>query len=203
MADYDRTHTLVITNVAELPFGRGRRFLSDAPRGVDLLLGGWQFNSATRIASGLPFNVTYRDAGLDRDTGPNRPDLIGDPQTGGSRGQFFNATPIGSPGSAFARPAWGTFGNLKRNALRGPNYWNTDASLFKRFSFTERTNLEFRIEAQNVFNHVNLGLPDPTNLTIGVPGNLNPSAGRITSLAGTGLDPNPMRNFQFALKLTF
>ena len=43
------------------------------------IFGGWQFNANTTIQSGLPFNVTYRDAGADRDTGPNRPNLIGDP----------------------------------------------------------------------------------------------------------------------------
>ena len=198
-ADWDRRHQFVLTNVADLPFGRGRRFFSDASRALDFLVGGWQFNSSTRIVSGRPFNVSYRDAGADRDTGPNRPNLVGDPKTGGPRDQFFNATPIGSPGSAFERPARGTFGNLKRNALRGPNYWNTDASLFKKFNFTENVNLEFRLEAMNVFNHVNLGQPDAT---IGVPGNNNPNAGRITSL-DTLLDTNPMRNFQFALKLKF
>jgi outer membrane receptor protein involved in Fe transport len=199
-SDYDRKHAFVLATLIELPFGRARHFLSNTSKTVDLLVGGWQFNSVTRTASGLPFNVTYNDAGIDRDTGPNRPDLIGDPQTGGSRDRYFNVTPIGSPESAFSRPARGTFGNLPRNALRGPNYWNTDASLFKKFYFTEKANLEFRIEVSNVFNHVNLGLPDAT---IGVPGNPNPNAGRINSLSGTSLDPNPMRNFQFGLKLAF
>lgn len=199
-ADWDRTHTFIFTNVAELPFGRNRRFLTDAPRAVDLLIGGWQFNSATRIATGRPFNIGYREAGADRDAGPNRPNLIGNVDTGGPQSRYFNATPIGSPGSAFARPDPGTFGNLPRNRFRGPGYWNSDASIFKRFYFGEVTNLEFRVEAQNVFNHVNLGLPDAT---IGVPGNDNPNAGIINSLENTFLDRNPMRNFQFALKLIF
>ena len=40
---------------------------------MNLIVGGWQFNTNTFIQSGLPFNVTYRNAGADRDTGPNRP----------------------------------------------------------------------------------------------------------------------------------
>ncbi len=60
--------------------------------------------------------------------GPNRPDLIGDPDGPQTRDQWFNATPIGEAGSAFGRPATGTFGNLERNALRGPGYWRVDAS---------------------------------------------------------------------------
>jgi hypothetical protein len=85
---------------------------------------------------------------------------------------------------------------MERGSLIGPGFWNVDASLFKRFKFTERTNLEFRLEATNVFNHVALGNPDTT---IGVPGNLNANAGRITS---TG--PNwQARNLQFGVRLQF
>jgi hypothetical protein len=197
-ADWDRTHNLVLTLVAEVPVGRGRTYLSDVSTAMDLLVGGWQFNTNTFIQSGLPFNVTYRDAGADRDTGPNRPDLIGDPDGPGTRDQWFNATPIGSSGSAFGRPAAGTFGNLPRNELRGPGYWRVDASVFKHFTFPDNRVLEVRIEAVNLFNHVNLGNPDSE---VGVPGNPNPNAGRITSTAFGGSDP--MRNFQFGLKFKF
>ena len=93
-------------------------------------------NTNTFIYSGLPFSVTYRDAGADRDTGGNnRPNLIGDPEGPKTKEQWFNATPIGSSGSAFERPARGTFGTMERNALRGPGYWRVDASLFKQFRF--------------------------------------------------------------------
>ncbi len=197
-AGWDRTHVFVLAQVAELPFGRGKKYLSGISKPVDYAIGGWQFNSNTTIQSGLPFTPSYRDCGIERDTGPCRPDLIGDPQTGGDQNMFFNATPIGSPGSAFGRPTIGTFGNVGKNQLRGPKYWRTDASLFKEFRFTESKQLEFRIEAVNVFNHVNLDLPDSN---IGVPGNNNTNAGRITGTAyGNG---DPQRNFQFALKFKF
>ena len=101
------------------------------------LLGGWQLNTNLFILSGTPFDVHYRNAGEDRDTGTgglnDRPDLIGDPDGPQTRDQWFNATPIGSPGSAFGRPAKGTFGNLGRNALRGPGFWQMDMSVFKNF----------------------------------------------------------------------
>jgi hypothetical protein len=148
--------------------------------------------------SGLPFNVSYRDAGADRDTGPSRPNLVGDAQVGSGDGltsPYFNVIPIGTSGSAFGRPAKGTFGDLERNALRGPGFWNVDASLFKRFDI-KSVDLEFRIEAQNVFNHVNLGQPDGT---VGIPGNDNANAGRITGLAANA----QQRNLQFALRLQF
>ena len=196
--DWDRVHNFVVSLVAEIPVGRGRTYMSDVSAITDAFIGGWQFNTNTIIQSGLPFNVTYRDAGADRDTGPNRPDLIGDPEGPQNRDQWFNSIPIGSSGSAFARPARGTFGDLERNSLRGPGYWRVDASLFKHIRFAESRDLELRVEVVNLFNHVNLGNPDSE---IGVPGNLNPNAGRITSTAYGNQDPQ--RNWQFAAKFRF
>ncbi len=68
-ADWDRTHNFIFSLVAELPIGRGRRYLTDVSPLTDAFIGGWQFNTNTIIQSGLPFNVSYRDAGADRDTG--------------------------------------------------------------------------------------------------------------------------------------
>ncbi len=198
-ANFIRKHVYVLAGQAELPVGKGRRYLSDAAGVTDALLGGWQLNAGATVMSGLPFNVGYRDSGQDRDTGPGRPDLIGDPAPGSGDGlttPYFNVTPIGSSGSAFGRPARGTFGNLGRNELHGPGFWNVDASLLKRFHMGAERNLEFRVEAQNVFNHVNLGNPDSE---VGVVGNLNPNAGFITGTA-----PNSQqRNLQFALRFLF
>jgi hypothetical protein len=189
--DFDRTHNFVLSQVAELPFGRNKRFLGDVSKGVDYIVGGWQFNSNTTIQSGLPFNVGFDTAGIS-DTGPNRPDIVGNPNIGdGGRERWFDPT-------VFAKPAVGTFGNLERNSLNGPWYWRTDASLFKKFRFTESQELEFRTEVVNLFNHVNLGQPDSF---IGNPASPNANAGRITSTAFGGQDPQ--RAFQFALKYKF
>jgi outer membrane receptor protein involved in Fe transport len=196
--DWDRVHNFVFSLVLELPVGRGREYMSDMSPLMDAFLGGWQVNTNTTIQSGLPFNVTYRDAGQDRDTGPNRPDLIGDPDGPKTRDEWFNAIPIGSSGSAFGRPARGTFGNLERNALRGPGYWRVDASAFKHIPFGDDRSVELRVEIVNLFNHVNLGNP---NGEVGVPGNNNTDAGRITSTAFFNADPQ--RNFQFAAKIRF
>ncbi|MGH9348019.1 MAG: TonB-dependent receptor domain-containing protein, partial [Vicinamibacterales bacterium] len=133
--DWDRVHSFVFSLVAEIPVGRGRRYMTDLSPVADAIAGGWQFNTNTIIQSGLPYNVSYRNSGQDRDVGPNRPDLIGDPEGPQNRDQWFNTTPIGSDGSAFGRPARGTFGDLPRNHLRGPGYWRTDASVFKHIAF--------------------------------------------------------------------
>ncbi len=57
-ADWDRTHNFVFSLVAELPIGRGRRYLTDVSPLTDAFVGGWQFNTNTIIQSGLPFSVT-------------------------------------------------------------------------------------------------------------------------------------------------
>lgn len=197
-ANFIRRHVFVLSGLAELPFGKGRRFMSDASGLKQALLGGWQVNTNVTIQSGLPFNVEYTGAGADRDVGPNRPNLTGDAQVGSGDGltsPYFNVAPIGSAGSAFSRPAAGTFGDLPRNAFRGPGFWNVDASLFKKFGIGQ-TELELRVEAQNVFNHVNLGNP---NATIGTPGDVPGNAGFITGTA-----PNWFpRSLQFGVRLQF
>ncbi|MDQ3346371.1 MAG: TonB-dependent receptor, partial [Acidobacteriota bacterium] len=198
-ADWDRKHNFVLSLVAELPIGRDRRYLSGISPLADAVVGGWQFNTNTIVQSGLPFSVNYRDAGADRDTGGNnRPNLTGDPEGPKTQDQWFNITPIGASGSPYSRPARGTFGTMKRNSLRGPGYWRTDASIFKHFRLGGARGLEIRAEAVNLFNNVNLGNPDSE---IGVPGNNNSNAGRINSTAYFNNDPQ--RNFQFAAKFTF
>ncbi len=199
-ADFDRTHNFTAAVLYELPWGRGKKYGSDWSGVTEAVLGGWQLNSNLFILSGTPFNVSYRNAGEDRDTGSgglsDRPDLIGDTDGDQTRDQWFNATPIGSPGSAFGRPARGTFGNLGRNALRGPGFWQLDMSLFKSFAVGAGRRFEIRIESVNVLNHVNLANPDSQ---VGVPGNNNPNAGRITGTAGN-YQP---RNFQFGFRFLF
>ena len=123
----------VLAGRAELPVGRGQALHVGRVAGLDAVLGGWQFNTNTssraacrstspirtpaRIATPAPTGRTSSATRTGRET----------------RDQWFNAAPIGAAGSAFARPAAGTFGDLERNALRGPGYWRADASLFKHF----------------------------------------------------------------------
>jgi hypothetical protein len=82
-----------------------------------------------------------------------RPDLIP-----GVNPYLTNDRQILNP-AAFATPAPGTFGNLPRNALRGPNFQQFDLVFNKKFKFNERTNLEFRTEVFNIFNRANFEVP--------------------------------------------
>lgn len=199
-AGWQRDHNFVLSQVYELPIGKGKKLGGNWSKTANLVLGGWQFNSNTTIQSGLPFDNCFDTNGIS-DTGTCRPNQNGALKTGASRQadgtfKFFNDL------SVFSAPAVGTFGNQKRNSLRGPNYWRTDASLFKKFIISETKHLEFRIESVNFFNHVNLGNPDGFIGSFSG-GRLNPSggAGTINSTAYFGSDPQ--RNFQFALKFKF
>ena len=118
----------------------------------------------------------------------------------------------------------GTFGDLPRNALRGPNFSQFDLVLNKRFALTESTNIEFRTEIFNIFNYANFAVPSttlnnalPTFHTAGVlqPEVLQPGSGFTQSQAGgaafgllrqtvertVGLGTN--RQIQFAFRLNF
>jgi hypothetical protein len=195
-AGWDRKHSFVLSQLWELPFGKGKRYLGGISRSLDWAIGGWQFNSNTMIQSGLPYNLSY-DAGANIDTGPNRPNVSGDVSASLSNNRYtYNTSAVSTPGK-------GTFGNEPINDLRGPGYWRTDASLFKKFRFTETKELEFRIESVNLFNHVNLNNPDSFLGSFDATGKLNQSSnlGVISSTAYGGADPQ--RNFQFALKLKF
>jgi len=125
--------------------------------------------------------------------------------------------------AAFSIPLPGMFGDLPRNALRGPNFKQFDLVLNKRFGLTESTSLEFRTEIFNIFNFTNFAPPAttlnnalPTITTAGVvsPGGLQPGSGFNQSQAGgtfgllrqtvertVGLGTN--RQIQFALRLNF
>ena len=109
------------------------------------------------------------------------------PARQGGRDQFF----VGGLGSVFLVPANNTFGNMPRNWLFGPKFINQDMSLAKRFTITERSQVELRAEAFNAFNHTNLGDPN-SNVPIPTPVRLR------------DLRPGyQMRRLQFALRLDF
>jgi hypothetical protein len=124
--------------------------------------------------------------------------------------------------AAFSIPMPGTFGDLPRNALRGPNFRQFDLVLNKRFAITESTNLEFRTEIFNIFNFANFAVPSttlnnalPTVSSAGVlSSGLQPGGGFSQSQAGgtfgllrqtvertVGLGTS--RQIQFALRLNF
>ena len=195
--DWQRNNVLVVSNIYELPFGTGKRFLGNSSRLVDLAVGGWRISSNTVWMSAQGFNTSYNECSSDNDVGSCHPDRIG--ATGVSNRSRANWYAVASPllnngdtSGPWRRPQIGTFGNDVRNSLPGPRWKQTDASFLKAFSVVpERLNAQFRVDAFNLFNHVNAGNPggcvDCNN------------AGVIQSQA-----PNAaMRNLEFGVRFEF
>ena len=232
--DTNRNQVFVLSGVYELPFGKDKMFGNTGNRVVNYAIGGWQLAGDTTWESGLPFTPTYGECGADQDVDSNfgspgsssdcRPDVsssgAGQAFVHGASG--YNAathshsifTPVapltanGSQSGPFVRPAFGTFGNIGRNAFRGPKDYFADVSLFKNFAVTERVKGQFQFQAFNVFNHVPLGLPsaadsrcvDCSSSTF--PGS---EAGQITSVDGAigGSGQPYMRQLQFGARFSF
>jgi len=108
-------------------------------------------NAANPLPPGFIAVVNTPSGGASRNV--RRPDLIP-----GVSPYLSNDRLILNP-AAFATPAPGTFGNVPRNFLRGPGFKQFDIVLNKRIRFSESTNLEFRTEIFNIFNHTNFDIP--------------------------------------------
>jgi hypothetical protein len=148
-------------------------------------------------------------------TAPCRPNLVSPVSITGNRSQYFTTTagkalvaagatgalcgldasgnPLaGQPIVPWQRPGCGQIGNAGRNSLRGPQFFQSDIALMKEIQITERVSLRFRADAFNVFNKVNLGLP---NTTVDAP----IQAGAITTIAVGAIQ----RQFEFSARVQF
>jgi hypothetical protein len=186
----DVSRRFVGSGVYELPFGKGKRWLSSMPAIPNAILGGWQLNSVTTVQTGVPLVVT----GANNFSGINVPDLVADPTLPGDQRSvagWFNV-------NAFRNPAPFTVGNAPRTlpSTRGPGIFTMDLSLFKTFVMRDRFRLEMRGEAFNSLNWVNLGTPNTTFSPNAQGVNANGAFGHITS-AGNA------RSIQLGMRLAF
>jgi len=189
----DIRHQVSGTLSYELPFGKGKSFLSGVAGITDRLVSGWEANTIVTFLSGFdltPF-IGANQSGNGDTNAPDRPNL--------NPGFTTNTAVTGDPNkwfnpAAFSLPASGTFGNLGRGSLRGPGIANWNMSVAKNFAITERVHLQFRAEAFNVTNHTNFGAPV---LSLFANGQFSPTAGKIQTTTTTS------RQLQFGLKLVF
>ena len=163
--DFDRPHVLVASGVYRLPIGRGQHFAGDAGKGLDLLIGGWEYNWIARFQSGIPLQLPnldilgdfrvdnksydnyFNSCVLNRATGVSRATAIVNPATG-ARG-FVPCT----------NPVWATrltdslrTTPFRASQLRNPTAPQFDMALNKTFAFSERYRAQFRAEAFNITN---------------------------------------------------
>src|SRR5262249_27652508 len=74
--DFDRTHTFALTNVWQLPFGKGKHWLSSGGA-ASAILGGWQVNTLLTLISGPPFTITADDTSLNLPGSSQHADQVG------------------------------------------------------------------------------------------------------------------------------
>jgi len=201
----DVTHIFKANGVWELPIGPDKRLLNfDGFLGT--LFGGWQVNGIYEQRTGRPISfisgrgTLNRNARSGKNTATttlsvqelkNSMGLFFDPVTG--RPLVIDPKLIGPDGRAnpqfFGHPAPGTVGTLHLTPVSGPGFWNFDFSMIKRTRISERTNIEFRAEFFNVFNHTNFFTGENQTVT-------SSTFGQVTDT----FDP---RIIQFALKFNF
>jgi hypothetical protein len=133
-------HVLAISHIWTLPWYKSARGIEGAA------LGGWKYSGITTIQSGFPLDpgLSVANQGL-----ATRPDRTSAPIAGPKTVQeWFNT-------AAFARPAYGYFGNAGTGTIPGPHLVNFDMAFYKDFHIKERHTFEFRAELFNIFNHTN------------------------------------------------
>jgi hypothetical protein len=182
----DLPQDLVINYIWNIPF-------FDSQTGVaGVVLKGWQVSGITTFASGEPTSacLPFDNAGIGSEFGGcELPNAVGNPNL--SRGnrtvtEYFNP-------AAFALPAAGTFGDSRPDTIRQPGVNNWDLSVYKRFempwvggdSFGEKSEIQFRAEFFNAWNHTQFSSLDTT---FGVPG------------FGSAVATRGPREIQFGLK---
>jgi Carboxypeptidase regulatory-like domain len=223
--DFNRTVSYVQSYVYQLPFGKGKKFATNLTRGADMFVGGWQIEGILTLMTGTPFTVTYSSTYLNLASGgTNTPVQVG-PATklhginttsnGGS--PWFDPTAFAAPPCQSATPsascttgapdqingAAQQVGNVGRNSMIGPGFFNLNAALSKTTQFNEHLKMQLRLETVNATNtpqfaNPNGGCCTANNANFGfVTGTVGSGSGSINS--GTG---GP-RSVQLAVKFTF
>jgi hypothetical protein len=190
VCSYDIPSILRINGVYVLPF-KGNRFVS-----------GWQLSGVISAYSGFPFTISDGFDQFEAVGGVPRPNYVpNNPATAaypacnnqpiiGKLAMYYNP-------NCFALEPVGTLGNIGRDTLRGPSFFDMDISLSKDTKITERLKVQFRAEFFNILNHENFALP--ASAVFSSTGAISPAAGTITASAQ---NTNP-RQIQLALKFTF
>jgi len=186
---FDRTHALNSQYLYELPFGRGKKFLSSTGRAAEMILGGWYLSGAITASSGFPLVVSQSGQayGGSQDFGGIGPGAL--PRNAGSHydTNINTSGPVGPTGrNAFPDPAAmranfrDTFisfdGRHGRNVMRGLNRFNWDASLGKKVNITESLRVALSLDAINVLNRLEFNDP-AVGFTAGNFGNLTSQFG--------------------------
>jgi hypothetical protein len=186
LAPSDMTHKFQVNYSIDLPIGRGKKLLGNAPALLDKVVGGWQLAGTTLLRSGQPISV-YTPSGAVGGLGSqwynigqgrnNRPVIVPGQQPGLTTDGHAaligaaNFQPYVNPKAFRLTQGW-EIGNVPSTYpnWRGPGFSQWDLALMKNVTLgRESRRLQLRFEAQNLLNHMNAGNPDSgvSSLTFG------------------------------------
>ena len=191
-ADFDRKLGFVQSYVYQLPVGPGKRWLTSGP--ASRILGGWELSGILTLESGTPLTFTANGGSLAAPGNTQTPNLVAPLQI---LHGINTSSPWFSPGS-FAQPVGTVFGNLGRNVISGPGYFQLQLSLFKDIKINERFNVQLRAETFNFTNTPQFANPN-TSIT-------SQTFGYVTSTVGSGTGVNGLgggRVVQLGARITF
>jgi hypothetical protein len=195
-SDYDARHRFVVNGVYALPF-KGNR-----------LVEGWEVSTILQLQSGNPINYRTTNATLTGIGGELRPSISEPVHTDITSARNGSATAVQylqNPGALYDQGA--KFGNLGRNAIYGPGFYNLDFALVKNTKLTERLTWQIRADAFDLLNQKNFTQPVssvPSSQTFGSVVPASSTFGLITG--GTRFpagDSGSSRQIQVAMKLIF
>jgi hypothetical protein len=221
LANFDIRHVFHLSGGYELPFGKGKRFFSDAGGAANRLIGGWSVIWSSTLQGGQPIDIPCPSSttsgtncfalftGQSVKTGLHT-DSQGKLSWFGNPAAFTQPCVLGpnsvpqanNPTNCVPLTGFNALGGITQVA--GPGFHRLDFSLFKNINLTERFKLQFRTEFFNIFNHPNFNAPGfGGNGVVAISNALNFTNSNFGEIGSTRDAPYDPRQIQFALKLYY
>lgn len=213
LANFDIRNVFHFSGGYELPFGKGKKYMTGASGATDKIVGGWSVQWITTLQGGQPITLACVNNSV-QSLGcgalfTGQPLKLGIHTDGNGKVSWF-----GNPAAFADPPACTVVGSCTaknvggETQVPGPGFHRLDFSIFKDFPFSEKRKLQFRTEIFNVFNHPNFNAPGfGGNGVVSIGGSTNYTNTSTTTTFGeigsTRDDPYDPRQIQFALKFVF
>jgi hypothetical protein len=191
-ADWDRTYSFVQSYAYQLPFGKGKQWLTSGPAAQ--VAGGWQVSGVLSVVSGTPMTITANGGSLAAPSNTQTANQV-------APVEILHGINVGNPWfspSSFAQPAGPVFGNVGRNSMSGPGFFQLNLSLSKDINIAEKYHFQLRGETFNFTNTPQFANPS-TSIT-------SQTFGYVTSTVGSGTGVNGLgggRVVQLGARITF
>jgi len=222
LAPQDIRNVFHFSGTYDLPFGKGKKWASDASGWQNQVVGGWSVNWILTLQDGQPISIGCPSGiGSGVNCGafyvPGQPLKLGLHTNSNGQLSWFgnpaaftqpcvldnNGNPItNSPTGCVPETGIGALGGITQ--VPGPGYHRLDFSIFKNFPIKERATLQFRTEFFNITNHPNFNAPGfGGNGVVAIGGATNYTSSNFGAIGSTRDNPYDPRQIQFALKFIF